>query len=253
MDSSFPCTHCSKPITPDAGGRLPPWCRHCGADYKAAAPAPPPSPPQTPTSPAVTDRPAPAPARVEAPSPPTGAAPALRYFHACNGSLGSDEVYRVYVTDFDLLVFQLGPGSVSQGQFLPRTKGRYYGAGGLVGAIALWRESQRLSRAARVRDQLETADEEMLREYATARDGGYVVGPDDVDEIRIDPPSFWGRLFGAEQEGVLRIHHRYEGKKVLALATARDVRQAAEAATRLFGEAARINLAWAVAGTSSGH
>ena len=44
---------------------------------------------------------------------------------------------------------------------------------------------------------------------------------------------------------MLRIHHRFEGKKILALATAKDVRQAAEAATRLFGEKVRINLPWA--------
>ena len=85
-----------------------------------------------------------------------------------------------------------------------------------------------------------------------ARDGGYVVCPEDVAEVRIDPPSFWGRLFGAEQEGVLKFYHRWEGKKALALATAKDVRQAAEAATRLFGDVVQINLPWAAAAISSG-
>ena len=201
---------------------------------------------------AVTDRPAPAPARVEAPPAPIGLAPTLRYFHAYNGSLGGDDLYRVYVTDFDLLVFQLGPGSVSHGQFMPRTKPRSYGGGGLIGAVVLWRDSERLRRAARMRDQLETADEEMLREYAWARDGGFAVCAEDVAEMRIDPPSFWLRLFGAEQEGVLKFYHRREGKKVLALATAKDVRQAAEAATRLFGDVVHINLPWAAAAVSSG-
>ena len=252
MNNSFPCGHCSRPLLLDAGGRLPPWCRYCGADLKSppASTPPPPTPtPPTPPSSDVTDRLPLVPARVEAPAPRIVAGQELRFFHAYNGSLGGDDLYRIYVTDYDLLVFQLGPGSVSHGQFVPRTKVRSYRGGGMIGAVAMWRESQRLSRAARVRDMLEMADEEMLRQYAGARDGGYVVGPDDVDEVRIDPPSFWGRLFGAEQEGVLRIHHRFEGKKVLALATAKDVRQAAEAATRLFGDGVRINLPWAAVGT----
>jgi len=181
--------------------------------------------------------------RVETPPLPGTLSPALRYFHGYNA--WREDVHRIYVTDYDWLVFQLGPGSVSHGHFTPRTRMRYHAPIGLLGAIAMWSESQRLQRAARVRDFLETADEELLREYAAARDGGYIVGPDDVTELTIDPPSFWSRLFGAQQEGVLKIHHRWEGKKVLGLTTAKDVRLAAEAATRLFGDMTRINLPWA--------
>lgn len=132
----------------------------------ASTPPPPTPTPPTPPSSDVTDRLPLVPARVEAPAPRIVAGQELRFFHAYNGSLGGDDLYRIYVTDYDLLVFQLGPGSVSHGQFVPRTKVRSYRGGGMIGAVAMWRESQRLSRAARVRDMLEMADEEMLRQYA---------------------------------------------------------------------------------------
>ncbi len=183
---------------------------------------------------------------VEAPPLQTVARPALRYFHAASGALGGDEIYRIYVTDVDLLIFQLGPGRISQGQFTPKTKQRFVVGGGIIVALAQWRETQRLQRAARVRDMLETADEETLREYAAARDAGYIVRPDDVQDMSIDPPAFWIRLFGADCEGVLKFRHRSVGKKSLALMSAKDVRDAAEAVTRLFGETVRINLPWAL-------
>jgi hypothetical protein len=211
----------------------------------ATPPAAPPPPPTASPTEDIADRPAPAPAPVPAATPAvTGQA--VPCFHAYDGSLRGDNLFRIYVTDVDLLVFKLGPGSVCHGQFVPRTKAYRMPGGGVIGAIAAWQDAERLRLAARVRDLLETADEDMLRQYAEARDGGFVVGPDDISgEVHIDPPSFWGRLFGSEQEGVLKFHHRSEGRKTLALATAKDVRQAAEAATRLFGDAARINLPWA--------
>jgi hypothetical protein len=242
MDSSVICPHCSKLISADANGRVPPWCRACGADVKPAVPPPlPPMPPDpaVPSTPAITDRPAPA--RAAEPSPLTEvASPA--FFHA----YANDDVYRVYVTEFDLLVFRLGPGSVSGGQVVPRTKMQHRFAVGMVAAVAMWRESQRIQAGNRMREILEGADEEMLREYAEAGDGGYVLCPDDLlGEIRIDPPSWLSRLFGSEAEGVLRFGHRREGNKSLALPTVGDVRRSAEAIQRLFGDAAQINLPWA--------
>ena len=244
MDSSVICPHCSKLISADANGRVPPWCKACGADLKPAAPPPlPPMPadPAVPSTPAITDRPAPAPAD---PFPTAEVAAPGASFHA----YANDEVYRVYVTEFDLLVFKLGPGSVSGGQVVPRTKVQQRFAVGMVAAVAMWRESQRVQYGNRMREMLEGADEEMLRDYAEARDGGYVLCPDDLlGEIRIDPPSWLSRLFGSEAEGVLRFGHRREGNVSLGLPTVGDVRRAAEAIQRLFGDAAQVNLQWAAA------
>ena len=35
---SLTCTKCSHPVRNYSGERLPPWCPHCGADLKPAAP-----------------------------------------------------------------------------------------------------------------------------------------------------------------------------------------------------------------------
>ncbi len=239
------CPKCPHRITPAVDGRLPPWCPRCGVDLRQEPVTP---PPPTAISAELLE---PAPLRAADRPAARDANAAVPFFQAFAPALGQDshELYRIYFTSTDLLIFQCGIGTVSLGQIMPRTKSRIsYAAWGLIPmilkAIARAQEGKHLRYADRMQD-LDMADEDTLRDYASMRDGSLIADADDLKWLRIDPPSGWYRFwYRAEHEGVLRFAHRTRGKMALALPTTRDVRLAREELPKLFGEAVQINLQW---------
>src|SRR5690349_10812311 len=106
MNASTLCPSCSQIILPDAEGRMPPWCRHCGSDLKSSSKDP--SPAATADTPPNEE---PTPLDAAGDPPVNGQSQSLSYIHACvPGLLGRNLLYRIYFTKTDLLVFRLGAG-----------------------------------------------------------------------------------------------------------------------------------------------
>jgi hypothetical protein len=244
MNAPIFCPKCPQRITPAVDGRLPPWCPRCGVNLRQDPVTPPP-----PTT-AISAEPL-EPTPLLPPGANVPGSPRVPFFQAFAPAMGQDshELYRIYFTSTDLLIFQCGIGTVSMGQIMPRTKSRItYAAWGVIPmimkAIARAQEGKHLRYADRMQD-LDMADEDTLRDYASMRDGSFIADADDVKWLRIDPPSGWYRFWHrAEHEGVLRFAHRTMGKMALALPTTRDVRLAREELPKLFGDAVQINLHW---------
>ncbi len=238
-------------ILTDSEGRMPPWCRHCGADLKSS--------PKNPTPAAAAEAPLrePVPLGANGNLPPNGKDQGLAYIHACVPELlGNNSLYRVYFTKTDLLVFRIGSGSVSAGQVLPQTRARINPVGfGLLpmiaNGVAKKREAEQLRLAERAKE-LDGADEPTLRDYAYTGDAAFILGPGDVTWLRIDPPSGYIRyLFGVDHEGVLKFAHRAAGKMKLALPSWKDARRAIEELPKLFGNLVQVNLSWGSAARRS--
>jgi len=244
MSCAISCPACSKSVSADAEGRLPPWCRHCGASFKAGpetsaalAPAAP-AHPGEPAQPVTGDC-----------HPPRLLRPGPLFIHGCEPSMRGLEhtLHRIYITGTDLLFFRIGSGAVSGGQIVPRTKVRRALAGGLVGAIAMMREAENTRLAARVQE-LDQADELTLRHYAAEWPKSFIAAPYDLQWVRIDPPSGWVRFFsGIAHAGVLKVEHHTAGKMSLVVPSVRDVRLAAQELPKLFAGCVEINLPWASA------
>jgi hypothetical protein len=229
-------------ILADSEGRMPPWCRHCGADLK--------SNPKSPTPVAAAEAPTKQPETLSAPGdlPVNGQGQSVSYIHACvPGLLGRNSLYRIYFTNTDLLFFRIGSGTISAGQVLPQSRFRVMPAGVGVQALTAYkdarkREMEQLRLTERI-SQLDGADEPTLRAYTG--DAAFILGPGDVTWLRIDPPSAYIRyLYGVDHEGVLKFEHRAAGKMKLALPSWKDARRAIEELPKLFGNLARVNLSW---------
>jgi hypothetical protein len=168
------------------------------------------------------------------------------HFHACDLRLLSSQhaLYRIYVTASDLLVFRLGVGAISDGEIVPRTRPDAGGAAGLMAAVAARRTSQQIELARRVAE-LDVSDEATLRHFIYEGNGCFTVTPEDLRQVRIDPPSGWLRfLSGVPYEGTLRITHRQAAGMALALPSVRDARRAVEELTRLLGASLQVHLTW---------
>jgi hypothetical protein len=179
--------------------------------------------------------------------PVVDAAPTESFFHACVPSYSENDhsLYRIYVTDRDLLFFKIGVGPVSMGEVLPRTRPNRIGPNvGLAGAVAELADAHQRHMAERIAE-LDAANEAMLRAFAEERDRGFVIGPDDVASMSLSGPSLWYRwLCSVEHQAVWKFKHRTEGRWKLALPALRDARRAAEHLPRIFGERVQVSLAW---------
>jgi hypothetical protein len=244
MNGPIFCPKCPQRITLAVDGRLPPWCPRCGVNLRQDRVPPPPNT-------AIAAQPL-GPEKIEARgSLAAGTGPRVPFFQAFAPALGRDnhQLYRIYVTSTDLLIFRCGIGTITLGQITPRTKSqiRYFGWGlipMIMAAIARAHEGKQLRLADRIQN-LDMADEEALRDLAGMGDNSSIADPCDLNWMRIDPPSGWYRFwYGAEHEGVLRFAHRRVGKLALALPTTRDVRLVREELPKLFGTCVKIHHRW---------
>src|SRR5438132_6892896 len=188
MASAMTCGSCSKQVLASPDGRLPPWCPHCGTSLKVSEDA-------RPTPPVAA---APIPLGRAGFMPTVDAAPTESFFHACVPGISENHhrLYRVYITETDLLVFAIGSGAVSMGEVLARTRPERLPRGGITGAMAAMSEAKELNLAKRVAE-LDAADENTLRQHAQSGDAAFQVTPPDVKWMTLDGPSLWYRWFNS--------------------------------------------------------
>lgn len=232
MPAPLRCPSCSRPILASPEGRLPPWCPQCGASIKSDASTIAPSRPEPvgrlglmPTADSAAGRP---------------------FFHACVPAYSENyhQHYRIYPMASDLLLFALGIGPVVNGEIMPRTRSVFGPRGGLAGAIAEWEDAKQRQLATRIQD-LDAADEPMLRTLAEAGDRGFVLRPGECASMRLGGPSFWYRwICGVGHEAVWRFRTIEHGTWKLALPSLRDARRAAEHLPRIFDNAVEVSLSW---------
>ncbi len=236
------CTSCGWVFSPTPGSR-PPWCPHCGADLKAEPADRPPGTAAPEAAPPAPPRPAAAPPPVAEVVPCT-APPGqpLPYFQALRAPSWWQErcLYRVYVTGTDLLFIALGFGNQAQAAGLAAMGGA---VGGLIGAAVAWQKQNQIERRGHL---LDGADESALRHLAGEEKHSFRAAVADLHDVRIDPPSAWGRLFrgGVPCVGLLRFTDARRGAMTLELPTPEDVRVALAELPRLFGPAVQTNLSW---------
>jgi hypothetical protein len=251
---SVACPHCRRVITTDPYARLPPWCLGCGADLRPGEDIRPAAPAAPPPAPPVPGQAGPA-AEVRAGEPPFAVvAPApvlmpicqpLRYIEGretVSWTRGGHR-YRLYPTETDLLVLNLGPEREPPNQAV--IAGAVFG--GALGALAvsaLVGHNPRRCPAAERAKQLDLADEMALRVYAEESGGSFPLSADDVDSIQIEAPSVWGRFFGGNHEALLTLSRLRRHKLTLKLLTFADVWRAVEDLPRLFGTAVANKLPW---------
>jgi hypothetical protein len=232
------CAQCAHPIHPDANGRYPPWCSSCGANFTLRAESATPVPALESGVPAAG-----CPALV-------AAGPQTRFFPArrVGGWTAAPLLYRVYVTDKDLLFLLLGPEALGSG----RSTAAVGGALGVLVAGLFAKKKSASDPVAERAKLLDLADEPVLRGYAEAWGGSFLATAEDVQGLVFDPPSGWA---GRRCEAVLRFQHGAEGAVTLQLPTYHAVRLAIAATTRLFGDAVQINLPYgeAVRRACAGH
>ena len=234
------CSTCHRNLLASPDGRMPPWCPHCGANIKVEAEADP-LPPAAAT----------APLGRAGLLPTVDAAPTESFFHACAPGFSENHhrLYRVYITECDLLIFALGVGAVGMGEVMARTRSTLPPQAGLAGAMAMMHESKQLALAKRI-SELDIADEATLREYTAAgREDAFRVAPEDVKWMTLTGPSLWNRwVCSIEHEAVWKFAHRKQGRWALALPSLRDARRAVEWLPRIFQDLIQVNLSWVTSG-----
>ena len=248
MAQTVSCRSCSRIVSADDGGRLPPWCPKCGADLKPEAE---PRARAGFLSPGADE----GAAGMMSPQPAENNAfdhqgQVRLFFHACDPSiLGSKHtLYRIYITSRDLLFFQIGSGSICDGEVLPSTKRNKNLMGAGLGAAAAQMADIRQLELARRISELDAADESALRDQATSGDAAFCADAADLESICIAPPSLWIHLLcRIDHQALLKFAHRRQGKMRLVLPSWRDVRRSAEGLPKIFGDLVQINLPWGAA------
>jgi hypothetical protein len=233
------CRVCGHDI-PMAGDRIPPWCPKCGADVR---------PGETRTQPKPADRdPAVAPNVAVAPTPAPPAPslkpppPRLPYFHAHKtGAWRSDRVlYRVYVTDKDLLFLSLGTDADDPRHVVAAA----HVLGGLVGGLlaSAFVEGQRHPAEDRQR-LMNLADEPALRQLVVEIPGSFELAPDDLASVAIDPKSFWAWAASAHKHvAILKLMNVAGTEMKFELPGKPDLEVATEFLPRLLGNVVTVNV-----------
>jgi hypothetical protein len=148
-------------------------------------------------------------------------------------------VYRVYVLPNELLFLKLGTGFRD-----PRSAAATGGAigGGLAALIA----GRKMKQIAEKQKQLDEADVEELRRLAATEKGSFVAVPEELTNLRLDPPSgFLGvMLSGAPHAGLLCFSHPKRGKYKLELFTPEDAKSAYLELPRALGAQIAVNVDW---------
>ena len=233
MNVAVACPSCRRKVSSDSQGRLPPWCKHCGADLKA----------EERTSTSNTPDAAEQPDGLEAPV----SVREVPFINCCIPSTSSvdNTLYRLYVTDEDVIVIKVGQWIVEEGEFQPERKLSYMmPASHGARAVAIMLENQR-KRFAENLELLSDADEASLRRYASEWKGCFTMRPEQLSWLRIEPPSRWKRfLCSMKHEAMLKFAHVEQGKFALAILSVKDVRRAVEMLPQLFPGSMEISLPW---------
>ena len=169
---TIPCPQCGKPIQARSDGRLPPWCASCGADIKPGTPSGVDTSASHSTS---TDQSA-----SHSAANQNGAIP---YFRGRRISSFGIDLYRVYVTDKDLLFLYAG----NEGEKPQPCAPPMNALAGLAVGWRKWQESKDAQIAQRVQELNET-DEATLRDYAKDTKDCFSAAKEDMKWLVIESP-----------------------------------------------------------------
>jgi hypothetical protein len=121
-------------------------------------------------------------------------------------------------------------------------------AGGLIGGFATWAATARRKAFLEEKAALDRADASTLVQYAAAVEGSFVVSPEEVRTLDIDPPSFLKHLFkgagGTRQACLIKLSHARFGELTLELLSDEDTLTAIKELPRLIGAAVRVNVTY---------
>ncbi len=118
----------------------------------------------------------------------------MTHFHArlYRGWFPSQTIYRIYVTDTDLLFIHLGVRTLHPEEYaqVNATSG-----GGLIGAvIGYCAANVARERLDRITKALEVADEEVLRQFAEEDEDSFILAFGDIQDVRFEKKTLWSTL-----------------------------------------------------------
>jgi hypothetical protein len=151
-------------------------------------------------------------------------------------------VYQVYVLPGELLFIKLGTGFRD-----PRSVSPASVVGAIAGKVAASIANRKMRQIAEKKQQLDEASLEELRSLTSSGKGNFVVTPDNMTHLSLEPASWFLGLMlsGSQHAGILRLRHQRSGKfKKLELFNGEDARTAFLELPKALGDRIRINAAW---------
>jgi hypothetical protein len=249
MSVALNCSSCTRSIPIDLDGRLPPWCRHCGATLSRNAVPQIVEPASTPLPP--VEQPKPSEPRAQAIVQSTPIKPRdVPFFQAVVPQVLSHERLRgmrFYVVNGELLVFPSGLGSIRDGQYVPQTHiSRVPGGIGHGAHQISYGMRQNDMNSIRENGDLSTlagASEAAISEAARTIFGAAAIEAEDIGPSRIESTGTWFALTrGFSCAAVLKLG--YPGFKTLALPSISDARRAVGGLRSLIGDQLVVDLPW---------
>lgn len=156
-------------------------------------------------------------------------------------ALGKNRSYRVYILPTELLFIEVGSGDAthmtSTGAVL----------GGLVGALIMSIVASSMKKkSTAVRQQLDLASTEELRQIAGQRQNCFRTSTNELIAARIDAAGFWHRFSYGSSKCAALLHCKFQrrGDYTLELQEAADVQVAIEKLTQILGRGLEVNVVW---------
>jgi predicted amidophosphoribosyltransferase len=249
--NSLSCPSCSRIIQTELGGRLPPWCKACGATLSStrSTPAGTATVAEQKVAPIVRER-ATATIAAQPTLKPAASQAEVSHFQVVIPQILTHErlsAYRFYATSNALLGFPAGFGSIRDGQYVPQNHvSRVLGG---IGHGAKMLNAQRINselsslRDAEFLDNLEGSSEAVLLNAVASVCGAVVIDPADLHRVRIESVGLGFALTrGFKCPAILKLGYSNFG--TLALPSLTDARRAVEGLGRLLGDALEVDLPW---------
>jgi hypothetical protein len=145
-----------------------------------------------------------------------------------------DRLYRVYVTPEELLFVRAGSAAGFR-----RSLAMHFGVLGLLIAAAFDPSKKNKSRQ-------EEMDSKPVEELIGDHKHNFRVSTDGIEEIRLDPPSFWYAAIhsSSHHSGIFRLTHREHGRMRLVVIEVKDMKVAVAELSRLFGNRLDLRVYW---------
>ena len=119
-----------------------------------------------------------------------------------------------------------------------------FGAGGLTGAMAEWRDAERYGFAPpdKWETGLDAKGEDELLDMARQRRKSFVSKLDEIRSVSIDAPGFFGTMFGdSTLQGTITLRDRKLGKVLIDIRDPSAMSVAVDALPRRLGDRVKLN------------